>query len=541
MSAPDTAPRDFGGRWLTDPRARAAYSEGAGPYRIVPAAVAIPQHADDIAALLLAAREQGWAAIPRGAGSGMPGGNVGDGVVMDLQRLDTPLEVRGDGARVGAAVTWAELDERAATAGLRLPPDPSSGAFCTIGGMVATNAAGARSVRYGSIRRWVRGVEVVTADGERGWLRRGDSADGLAAVTRFEEHAAPAIRQAAALIRDRFPRTRKNSSGYALDAWLKSNDVVDLVTGSEGTLAVVTAVELALAPRPQSAGTILVGLESLRELPDTVTRLLPLDPAAIELLDRTFLGRVSDRAPIALPAVEAVLLVEVESESGQAPDAAVSAVESAVASAAYRRTALDPADRERLWALRHAASPILAELPDDRRSLQIIEDGCVPVKELAEYIAGVRAAAADHGVDIVPFGHAGDGHVHVNALVDVRDRDLEMRLQRLLDAVVELTLSLGGTLTGEHGDGRLRAPFLQRAYGREIVDLFRLVKEAFDPHGVLNPGVIVPDRETRVIGHLKVGRGAAPIDPAVAAGLRDMERTGGWGRSKLDLLGERAP
>lgn len=544
MSSHYAAPSGFGGAFLTDLPTRAAYSEGAGPYRIVPAAVAVPRDVEDLAALVRWATAEDTPLVPRGAGSGMPGGNVGAGVVVDLQELDASIAVTGDGATVGAAATWKALDEQVASRGLRFPPDPSSGAFCTIGGMVATNAAGARSLAFGSVRPWIRAIAIVTADGEAGWLTRGGepapegggrAGGDLAALGRLAEHAAPAIRQSRAAVAARFPRTTKNSSGYALDRFLESGDALDLIVGSEGTLAFVTRAVVGLTAVPAAEGGVLLALDDLESLPDVVARLLRFEPTAIELMDRTLLTVAERSVDIPLAGVEAVLLVGFERRAASAVREVVAGAVTAAEEAIYARTALGAADLDRLWSVRHAASSVLAALPASRRSLQIVEDGCVPVPQLGRYLFGVREAAGRAGVEVVAFGHAGDGHVHVNALVDTTDPDFPRRLEDLLGAVTELLLQLGGTPAGEHGDGRLRAPSLERFYGVEVVDLFRRVKRAFDPPGILNPGVILPPTGALALADLKVGDGAAAIPDEVARGLRRIEREAAWGRSKREL------
>jgi len=544
MSPHYAAPSGFGGAFLTDLPTRAAYSEGAGPYRIVPAAVAVPRTVEDLACLTHWAAAEDTSLVPRGAGSGMPGGNVGAGVVVDLQELDTSIAIVDDAATVGAATTWKALNDRAAARGLRLPPDPSSGAFCTIGGMIATNAAGARSLAFGSIRPWIRAVEIVTADGEVGWLTRGGEPApddvqrpgvDLAALRRLADQAAPAIRHARATIAARYPRTTKNSSGYALDRYLESGDALDLIVGSEGTLAFVTRAVVGLAPVPTAEGGVLLALDDLATLPDVVARLLRCRPAAIELMDRTLLAVAGRSADIPLTRVEAVLLVAFERPTASAVRDAVAAAVTAAEDAVFANTALGAADLDRLWSVRHAASPALAALPESRRSLQVIEDGCVPLPQLGRYVRGVREAAAHAGIEVVVFGHAGDGHVHVNALVDTADPDLARRLEDLLGAVTALLIRLEGTPTGEHGDGRLRASSLERFYGVEVVDLFRRVKRAFDPRRILNPGVILPAAGARTLADLKVGDGAAAIPDDVARELRAMERDAGWWRSKREL------
>jgi FAD/FMN-containing dehydrogenase len=525
-------PPPIRGPFRTDHRARAAYAEGAGIYRIVPAAVCRPRDREDVAALAHWAAAHRVALVPRGAGSAMGGGNVGDGLVMDLTGLPRRIELDAAArwARADASVTLAELNLAADRAGLRLPPDPSSGRWATLGGMLSTNAAGARTVRFGSVRRWVDAAELVTADGEIVELRRGIPPNRRTlALERFETEAAPALRQAEALIRGRFPQTRKNASGYALDAWLDSGDVLDLVIGAEGTLGVVTAARWRLDPLPGARAGLRVTLRSLDVLADAVTALLAAEPSAVELLDRTFLELVGERGP------EAVLLVELERDDEAAVRAAVrQAAEAVQPFAASVDTGLTQAAAERLWALRHAASPILAGLPESRRSLQVIEDGCVPVARMGEYVRAVREAAAARSLAVVIFGHAGDGHVHVNLLPELDRPDWPAAVTSLLDAVTDSLVRLGGTPSGEHGDGRLRAGLLPRIYGEEVMALFARVKRAFDPLGILNPGVILPSAEPPV-SRLKVGAGAAALPEDIARELLRIEQRGGYARSRLAI------
>jgi FAD/FMN-containing dehydrogenase len=395
------------------------------------------------------------------------------------------------------------------------------------------------------VRRWVEALTLVTADGETVRLARGERGDGPGphplALRRFEESAAPAIRAHAALVAERWPRTRKNSSGYALDAWLASGDLLDLVVGAEGTLGLVTEVEWRLAPIPAATAALRIVLAELERVADVVAALLPLAPSAIELLDRTFLDLIaaadlSDGLRRLIDGAAAVVLVELEADDADRLAYAVEdATRAAAPHAARVETATDAAEIERLWAIRHAASPILASLPAERRSLQVIEDGCVPIERLAEYVRAVRAAGERHGLDVVIFGHAGDGNMHVNLLPELARPDWEAAVAALLADVTEAQLRLGGTPTGEHGDGRLRAPFLEPLYGPEIVHLFGLVRRAFDPHGIFNPDVKTPGAPAPV-ARLKAGEGAAPIPADVASALRAIERTGGYAKWRMDLV-----
>jgi len=520
---PDTRHVLTAPKLLTDSRSRAAYAEGAGIYRIVPKAVAIPQNVAELTALIRWAAETRTPLIPRGAGSGMPGGNVGAGVIVDLSRGFTELTVDPHGriARAGASVTWAQVTDAAKSYGLRLPPDPSSGAFATSGGMAATNAAGPRSVRYGSVRRWIDAVEVVGADGEARTVRRGDG--------RRERYELTA--DGRRLIAEHFPKTRKSSSGYALNQFAESGDEIDLLIGSEGTFAFVTAVHWRLDPIPPDIAGVALGFADLSALAEAVPFLLSLNPSALELLDASLL-RLIPNAP--LHAV--LLLVEFERETSAAARGVVGdAVRGLKHHVAHVETAVDRAGLDKLWEVRRLASPALARLPASQRSLQVIEDGCVPLERLGDYVAGLRSAADRHAVPVAIFGHAGDGHMHVNALPDTTRPNWRRAVEALFAEVTDLLVRLGGVPAGEHGAGRLRAGVLERFYGPAMMAMFHSVKYAYDPLSILNPGVIIPAADWAPLAALKVGEDAAAIPDDIAARLRDMERNAGWATPKLEL------
>jgi FAD/FMN-containing dehydrogenase len=545
-------PSDLRGLFRTDIRARAAYAEGAGIHRILPRAVARPANTSELVELLRWASAERVPLVPRGAGSSMAGAAVGDGVIIDLTAL-TPrtltIDPEARTARTAGAVTVAELNAAAARHGLRMPVEPSSGRWATLGGMVATNAAGARSFRNGSVRHWVESLEVVTAEGETMELRRGGALRGAgpqpAALVRFDQTAGPAIRAEAGAVRDAWPRTRKNASGYALDAWLDSGEEIDLLVGSEGTLALTTEIGWRLTPIPSARSAVRVAVSDLNLLGEIVSAVTVLDPSAVELLDRTFLDLVREhRGPDSLPDLppdaDAILIIEFERDDQAAVQEAAAAAVAAVSPWSREvATALNEREETGFWQLRHAASPILAGLSERRRSVQVIEDGCVPIEELGRYVGQIRAAALVHGLQVVIFGHAGDGNVHVNVLPELDSPDWRDRIAGLFQAVSEAVMALGGTVSGEHGVGRLRASFLERQYGPVVTGLFGLVKAAFDPLGILNPGVIVPDG-VAPLTRLKFEPGAVPLPPDVARALREIEREGGYARSRMTIADQTA-
>jgi len=491
-------PGGFRGGFHTDLEARHSVSTASGVLARMPVALARPADADDVCTLVTWAAERGIALVPRGAGTGMPGGNVGEGVVVDLQhafRGISPVDESRRTVRVEPGVTLGEINRIAGAQGLRFPVDPSSGDRCSIGGVIANNAAGAHSVLFGTTREWVESVDVVSSSGVHSTLRRGrppsdpDLASTFAALHDTFEREREAIEAA-------WPKVRKNSSGYALREFLETGDAVDLLIGSEGTLALIVGAELRLASLPGARGLALLEFDDLEAAVAAVEVLLPLHPATCEMLDATFLEMVrqSGRSPYPLrPGMEAILLVEVEAADEPAVAAALDRFRDATAGLATGGAfATEPERQEALWEIRRAASPIIAARSDGRRSMQFIEDSVVPLAALPEYVRALRSTLAAHGLPAVIFGHAGDGNLHVNPLVDVTAGDWRQDVAEVLEEIARVVAALGGTLAGEHGDGRLRAPLLDRIWGKEMVQRFRAVKQALDPQGILNPGVILP-------------------------------------------------
>ena len=500
-AAPRAAPviPSFRGEVLGDEARCTPFGEASGIFRALPDAVAVPADAEDVAALVAWASSTRTALVPRGAGTGMPGGNVGRGVAVDLvSGFRAILSVDEDArrARILPGCTLAELNAAAAPHGLHFPVDPSSAARATLGGMIANNSGGVHTVKHGSTRRWVHALEVVLADGTRAHVERGAPPEH----PRLREILAQVdatIEPHRAAIEARWPRVRKNSSGYALREYLESGDAVDLLVGSEGTLVLLTAAEVRLEPIAAARGLALLEFTDLSAAAAAVQRILALEPAGCEMIDRTFIDLVrgggEDPGYPLRPGLEAILFVEMEGASVDEVTASLDRVREALSGVADRISiAIDPDEQERFWHVRHAASPLIAKLAGGRISMQFIEDGVVPVDRLADYVHLLRRVLAANDLPAVIFGHAGDGNLHVNPLVDVGAPGWKARVEAIVYEVAEGVAALGGTMAGEHGDGRLRAPLIEIIWGAENVECFRAVKRAFDPLGILNPGVILP-------------------------------------------------
>jgi FAD/FMN-containing dehydrogenase len=537
----------FRGYFREDELARAVYSEAAGIGRAIPSAVAVPVDADDVVVLVKWAAQTGTSLIPRGSGSSMAGGAIGAGVVVDLSRINHlgRIDERDRTVWADPGVIWSALDVAARRKGLRFPVDPSSGDFCTLGGMVSTNAAGAHSLRYGSTRAWVNAIDCVFSDGDRAVITRGEPAPRrIAAISRFLRDVHGEIVASDTRRPILHLGVRKESSGYAIHEYATKADLVDLLVGSEGSLAIVVAIQLTLSPLPAATSSLLGSFPSLETAAAAAARAVESGASACELLDRTFLAYAAiahggnEKFRDRIQGAAAILLADVEGDSADAAAAGVRRLAEAFKASGARDVdiALTPESEHDLWELRHAASPILSAL-DHSTSMQFIEDGAVPLPKLPDYIHGVRKALAEKEVSGVIFGHAGDAHIHVNPLIDVREPDWRKKISGLLDDVVGLVSRLGGTLTGEHGDGRIRTPLLKRVWHKDALLAFALIKKAFDPMNIFNPGVKVPLPEQKAITDIKYDPLLPPLPEPARKALDDLVKARAYDRFRLSLIG----
>ncbi|MEV0638785.1 FAD-binding and (Fe-S)-binding domain-containing protein [Streptomyces sp. NPDC050619] len=465
-----------------DVTSRALVTMDASNYRRVPLGVVAPRDADDVAAVLTVCRAHDVPVVPRGGGTSIAGQATGTGVVLDFTRHMNrllSLDPEAGTAVVQPGLVLDRLQEAAAPHGLRFGPDPSTHSRCTLGGMIGNNSCGSHSVAWGTTADSVRELSVVTAGGER--LRPGQgwagAPDGLRELVEGE----------LSRLRTGFPELPRRISGYALDALLpeKGADVARAFCGSEGTLGVLTeaVVGLVRAPRARALAVLAYGDESAAA--EAAAGLLPHGPLTVE-------GMAADlvRSTAGLPRGGAWLFVETGGDSAAEARARADAIVRA-ADVVDALVVTDPAAQRALWRIREDASGTATRMPDGSEAWPGWEDCAVPPARLGAYLREFRGLLGTHGLRGTPYGHFGDGCIHVRIDFDLLTQPGVARFRRFSEDLAELVVAHGGSLSGEHGDGLARSELLPKMYGAEMVALFERAKGIWDPDDLLNPGMLV--------------------------------------------------
>ncbi|MEU0644106.1 FAD-binding and (Fe-S)-binding domain-containing protein [Streptomyces umbrinus] len=465
-----------------DVTARALTTMDASNYRRVPLGVVAPRDADDVAAALSVCSRLRVPVVARGGGTSIAGQATGTGVVLDFTRhmnRIVSLDAQARTAVVQPGVVLDRLQEAAAPHGLRFGPDPSTHSRCTLGGMIGNNSCGSHSVAWGTTADSVRELSVVTARGEflspgRSWS---GAPEGLRALVEGE----------LGRLRTGFPDLPRRISGYALDALLpeKGADVARSFCGSEGTLGVLTEAVVALVEAPRARALAVLAYADESAAAEAAAGLLPHRPLTVE-------GMAADlvRADAGLPRGGAWLFVETGGGTAAEARARADAIVRA-ADVVDSLVVTDPAGQRALWRVREDASGTATRMPDGTEAWPGWEDCAVPPARLGPYLRDFRGLLTSHGLRGTPYGHFGDGCIHVRIDFDLLSREGIGRFRRFSEELAELVVAHGGSLSGEHGDGQARAELLPKMYGEEMVALFERAKTVWDPDGLLNPGMLV--------------------------------------------------
>ncbi|NQT18814.1 MAG: FAD-binding oxidoreductase, partial [Planctomycetes bacterium] len=499
----------------TDDVSKLVYASAACIYRIEPLGVVHPKNAVDVALTVRFCREHRLPIIARGGGSGLAGQTVGRAVIIDFTRYMDALEnIDADAnvVRVQPGITHGTLNWLLEPHGKYFPPDPSSGNFATLGGMIANNASGSHALKYGNTIDYVRKLKLVTDTGEiivaEGRQLSKLKATGGRAPELYAGAAKIALRYAPQIDRCT-PKVHKNSSGYRLDRFIEHVNggtvahLQRLICGSEGTLGIIVEAELDVADPPRCTELLVLAFADLQAACDAVPLIMEMQPSALEAMDRSATTIVRERRPELkrfLPE-DAQLLLFVEFDGPEREPLVEKTDRVKHEMLSKRKLAMrsidtaDAAEQQALWDVRKAVLPILCNLPGPKRAIPFIEDAAVPVPAIPAYMAGLKKILDDHDAAFVVLGHAGQGNFHVRPMINVGDPAEVEKMAQIMEQTTDLVLSLGGTLSGEHADGLLRTQFLRRQYG-ELYPAFEEIKKLFDPENIFNPGKIVAPLQT---------------------------------------------
>ena len=497
-----------------DEPTRTRYATDYSIYRILPRLVVFPRDLEDVVATVHFAGENGLPLTPRGAGSGTAGAALGRGIVLAFRprprdrvegAMDRLLDLsEGEGeprVTVEPGLLHDDLQRALREQGLYLPADPSSGAICALGGNIATKASGPHALKHGSIDRYLHSLQFVTVDGTVV-----DTADPSTLPAHIRE-GVTALRDDLLADEESVRRLqarldRKLASGYNLFTFLRHQRVEDwvaqLLVGSVGTLGVVTRATLSAEPYIEGRATTLLYFRHLHQAGDAVQHIRALSVAAIEILNHETIAMVIRRGrELEAPEGEAhMLLVEYEGPERHDQIAQVQRLirEQGYAVAAEPVTVEGEQEQARLWAIRKAVLPTIRNFGSRQAALSVVNDVGVPVAHLAEAIGDLEGIFRRLGLTAAMYGHGGSGNLHLRPLFDPSDPGLPALLTRVADEVYEAVLRYDGTITAEHGMGRLRAPYLAREWGPALMGYMRRVKELFDPDDRLNPEVMLSER-----------------------------------------------
>jgi len=518
-----------------DEYTRTLYATDASAYEVPPVGVVFPRHTEDVAAAVAHCHQEGVAVLPRGAGTSLAGQSVNEAVVLDftthMSRVRETNPQRRE-VRVQAGCRLGDLNTELADHDLKFAPDPAWGDKSVVGGAIGNNSTGAHSLQYGKTDAYIESVEVVLSDGsvrefgemdieEVKQLAAGDTGIETAVareVIRLVEDEAKAVQTA-------FPDLKRNVSGYNLNELVAEAEhgavnLGRLLAGSEGTLAVITEATLSLEPIPETKAVTLLAYPDLVDAMEDIAPILEHDPAAIEVMDDVLLelagetGEFGELVEEMVPdGTGAMLLVEFYAETNvegqkkvaglladRAPDTATEAAVPEWAPetgqpirATEAAEAHDDADRARFWKLRKSGLPILLSRTSDAKHISFIEDTAVPPEALPGFVSDFREVLAKNDTTASFYAHAGPGCLHVRPLVDTKTVGGIEQMESIADDATDLVVEYGGSVSGEHGDGRARTQWNRKLYGDHVFSLFVDLKQAFDPRGILNPGQVCGD------------------------------------------------
>ncbi len=526
-----------------DRHARLLYATDASIYQMEPIGVVLPRSAHDVAAVVRTASRYGVPVLPRGGGTSLAGGTVNHALVLDFSKyMNSVVEVQPEErwARVQPGLVVNHLSQAVAGYGLQYAPDPVTSNRATIGGGIGTNSCGAHSVIYGKTLDHILGVDVVLSDGSN--ARFGALAgDDLARKLEDDSLEGKLYREVQAIanthreeVARRFPKILRRVSGYNLDEFSAGGpmDLTKMVVGSEGTLTVVTEAKVNLVPVPSYRGVAAVHFSGLIEAMEATVAILRHSPSAVELVGSMILRRCREALGFRhlLGFVEGepacLLLVEFYGETEAEAAARLEELRQDLTRRGLGYATVvttDPARQRQMWELRRAGLGLVMSVRGDAKPLPFVEDTAVSPEKLPEYVARFEKIVGRYATETAYYGHASTGCLHIRPMVNIRRQEGLTIMERMAEEVADLVLELGGSLSGEHGDGIVRGVFTEKMFGPELFGAFRELKRAFDPDALLNPGKILDT--PALMENLRLSPDTLRIEPGT---VMDFSADGGF-------------
>ena len=461
---------------------RLLYSLDGSAYQVVPDIVVVPEDQDDVVRAIIIAGEEGIPITPRGCGTGLVGGALNVGICLDMKNLNS-ISINGDIATVQSGVTRGHLDSALDRHGKMLGPDPSVGGFCSIGGMLANNAGGRRSVKYGSMVDNTSRVTLV--DGTGRVITLPDDKSVGQDVMEF----------VGSIDRDMFPKVAKNASGYRLDSIGSIEETHKLLIGSEGTLGVILSADLNIVDNPKNKMLVVVGYDTAYSAMANCPQIAGTGPSSCEFIDQHILAS----ADLDLdPEIGCILLIEYDDDVSKRAQSLRSAITGTIVAETGDEKEMDWWWDHRNAALHHS---ILA-VDRHKRTPHMIDDAAVPLDRMVEMLQVLDNINKKHDTSIITFGHVGSGNIHARLEMDNTKLDT---IKKIASEYCKEINKLGGTITAEHGDGFASSEFIEMQYGSKNYDAFKAAKTYFDPYGILNPNKKITEVST-IVEHLSAVR-----------------------------------
>ena len=513
------------GEVLSDEINRFLYTYDASIFKMRPLLIVLPKSKDDVINVLKYANKEEIPVTARGGGSGRAGQGIGPGIIIDFSRyMNKLIEINTEENYMIAqpGITHTETNEILKGYKKMLGPDPSSGDMATIGGMVANNSSGPHCPKYGPMKEHVLSLEVILVNGDIIHTKRlsVDSDEYKALIekddleARLYQKVIKLIEENKDLIEGKRPYVTKNCSGYNLwDTVINGyRDLSKLIVGSEGTLGIVTEAKLRIVDIPKHTSSALLIFDSYENIGKAIWEILQLGTSMAEIMERNLLeitrSNDSELDRFLPKDIEAGVLIEFDSDSmDEIEEKMKKAKEKIVEELGYAREitiAKNPGDKAKLIKIRKAAASILNKIEGPKKPVAFIEDGAVHPSRLSEYISGLQRIFKNYDVAANIYGHAGDGNLHTNPILNLKDpKDIE-KMKNISREALELVLSLQGTISGEHGDGISRAYFVKKQFG-ELYGVLKEIKKLFDPNGILNPDKVLTEDEDLLTKYLRYG------------------------------------